>query len=177
MGRPGIGAGVAAVTRAGYHAHPSRNLAGAGERRWLDRLPCSCAKWRMRVPSVSQIRPWVLAPMKRFVVSVGAAQAGERDRRRRRGHGPAPTRVGARERCASPPGQRPATLQQAPEAPLRRSAEATPRCEVAAVVASSDRPRRARDRSALGIPPASAGSGGADSTLNSTERRRASARK
>lgn len=40
------------------------------------------------------------------MVAVDAAQAGERGRRGRRGHGPAPTRAGARERCASPPGQR-----------------------------------------------------------------------
>src|SRR5215475_8620360 len=52
--------------RAGYHAHPSRNLAGAGERRWLDRLPRSCSKWRMRLPSISRIRTWVLAPMERL---------------------------------------------------------------------------------------------------------------
>ena len=68
---------------------------------------------------------------------------------RRRGCGPIPAGSGHRERRPPPPGQRSSTPQQAPEAPPRRSTEAADRCAPVAVVAAGDRPRPARDRSAL----------------------------
>ena len=41
-------------------------MAGVGARWRLDRLPRLCSKWRMRLPSVSRIRAWVLARMERL---------------------------------------------------------------------------------------------------------------
>ena len=46
--------------------HPSGNVAGVGDREWLDRLPQTCSKGPMRAPIVSRIRTWLLARMDRL---------------------------------------------------------------------------------------------------------------
>lgn len=57
------------------------------------------------------------------VVAVGSTHTGKRDRGRRCGRGPVPTRLGPREPGAPEPGQRAATWLQAAQARCCRSAE------------------------------------------------------
>jgi len=47
--------------RAGYPVHPGGIIAGVNDRERLDRLPGTCSKGAMRVPTISRIRTWLLA--------------------------------------------------------------------------------------------------------------------
>jgi hypothetical protein len=122
---------------------PGENMAGVGEAQAASPATSFVLQVRDAVAechSNPDVGPW---SRRAAVVAAGPAQIGERDRRRRRGRGPVSAGADHRERRPPPPGQRPSTPQQAPEAQRRGPAEASHRRTLVVVVASRDHHRPA----------------------------------